>query len=160
MHFRSALARIAAGVGLSFAVRSARAQTADSSCAYEQCALSIVPRLLALDVVRGAREERVGTLAFLYPSRVTAVFAGSDAAERHAAHAFRLRRVAAVLTDLGVVVVATAGSHGIASTQTRRASATISGVGVALVASSVPVHFAADGELSRAVWEYNRRFGR
>jgi hypothetical protein len=156
MHLTKALL----GIALLFAVRSVGAQRADSSCVYEQCALSIVPRLFALDIVRGASEARVGSLAFLYPSRVTAAFTGSDAAQQHAAHAFRLRRVAAVLTDVGIVAVASAGGHAIVSTQNRRASATISGVGLAIVASSVPIHFAADGELSRAVWEFNRRFGR
>jgi hypothetical protein len=154
------LRRIAAAIGLSFAARSALAQGPDSTCRYEYCALSIAPRLLALDVVRGVREERVASLAFLFPARVTSVFAGNEAAEQRATHAFRLRRVAAVLTDVGAIVVASAGSHAVATAHRRGASVTLSGVGLAIIASSVPIHFAADGELSRAVWEYNRRFNR
>jgi hypothetical protein len=87
------------------ALQRAGAQLVDSSCvydrAYNRCALNIVPRLFALDVVRGAREERVASLAFLLPKRVVPAFAGSEPAEQHAASAFRLRRTAAVLTDLG-----------------------------------------------------------
>jgi hypothetical protein len=142
------------------AVERVGAQLGDSSCAYDRCALNIVPRLFALDVVRGAREDRVASLAFLLPKRVVPAFAGSEAAEQHAAHAFRLRRTAAVLTDLGLVVVVSAGSRAAASARGRSAASTMTGVGLAMIASSVPIHFAADGELSRAVWEYNRRFGR
>jgi len=142
------------------AVNRAGAQLGDSSCAYDRCALSIVPRLFALDVVRGAREDRVASLAFLLPKRVVPAFVGSEVAERHAAHAFRLRRTAAVLTDLGLVVAVSAGSRAAATARGRSTAATMTGVGLAMVASSVPIHFAADGELSRAVWEYNRRFGR
>lgn len=142
------------------AVERVGAQLGDSSCAYDRCALNIVPRLFALDVVRGAREDRVASLAFLLPKRVVPAFAGSEAAEQHAAHAFRLRRTAAVLTDLGLVVVVSAGSRAAATARGRSAASTMTGVGLAMIASSVPIHFAADGELSRAVWEYNRRFGR
>jgi hypothetical protein len=151
---------IRAAVMALMGVARAGAQSAESTCGYERCALNIVPRLFALDVVRGSTEERVGSLAFLLPSRVSGAFAGSDAAQDHASHAFRVRRVAAVLTDLGMVVVATAGSHAVATAHNRTASATISGIGLAIVAGSIPIHFAADGELSRAVWEYNRRFSR
>jgi hypothetical protein len=141
-------------------VERAGAQLTDSSGAYDRCALNIVPGLFALDVVRGAQEAPVASLAFLVPKRVVRAFAGSEPAEQHATHAFRLRRTAAVLTDLGLIVVVAAGSRAAVTAHNRSTTATISGIGLAMVASSVPIHFAADRELSRAVWEYNRRFGR
>ena len=154
-------ARLAgAAIALSFAARTAAGQGADSTCGYERCALNIMPRLLALDVIRGSAEARVSSLGFLFPRRVTTLFVGSEPAQRHADHAFALRRVAAVLTDVGVVVAASAGTRALAASSHREGATAAAIAGVAMVASSVPIHFAADGELSRAVWEYNRRFSR
>jgi hypothetical protein len=147
-------------VALLFAPGVARGQASDSSCAYATCALNIVPRLSALDVVKGSSEDRVGSLAFLFPRGVTAPFAGNEVAQRHAQHAFSLRRVASVLTDVGAIVAISASTRAVASTRQRGAATTAAIAGGALVASSIPIHFAADRELSRAVWEYNRRFSR
>jgi hypothetical protein len=132
----------------------------DSSCTYERCGLNIVPRLSALDVVRGASEDRVGSLAFLFPRAVSVPFTGNEIAQRHAEHAFSLRRIASALTDVGVVLTVSAATHAVASARQRDAATAAAIAGGAVIASSVPIHFAADRELSRAVWEYNRRFSR
>jgi hypothetical protein len=115
-----------------------------------------MPRLSALDVVRGSSEDRVGSLAFLFPHSVNAAFRGSDTAQLHASRAYRLRRVAAGLTDVGILMGAAATTRVVPSS--RRGIAV--SVAFAMVASSVPIHFAADAALSRAVWAYNRQFSR
>src|SRR4051812_44362424 len=66
-------------------------RSAASVCDYSRCALTIIPRLSALDVVRGDTETRVASLAFLFPRSVSAIFDGNDAARRHAARAFSQR---------------------------------------------------------------------
>jgi hypothetical protein len=142
------------------AARAAQAQGPDTACSYERCGLNIVPRLMALDVVKGAGETRVASLAFLVPHRVTAAFDGNDLARHRAEHAFRLRRVAAVLTDAGAIIAISAGVRAAATSKARGGSLAAAAAGTAIIASSIPIHFAADGELSRAVWEYNRRFTR
>jgi hypothetical protein len=145
-----------AAVLATVAVTRSAAQTTDSTRGYDRGALNIVPRLVALDVVRGAREERVSSLAFLFPHRVSAAFGTCEPAQLHAAHAFRLRRVAAVLTDAGLALAVASATRAVSPTD-RRFTLIAAG---AMVASSVPIHFSADAALSRAVWEYNRQFGK
>lgn len=143
-------------IGLALCSASLAAQSVDTSCTYARCALGILPRLTALDVVRGVGEERVGSLAFLFPRDVQGVFASNESAKRHAAHALSLRRVGAALTFAGGVLLVTGAVHAAASRNGRVPWAAAAGVGVATFGASVPVHFAADAELSRAVWAFNR----
>jgi hypothetical protein len=131
-----------------------------AACTYDVCALSIVPRLSGLDVVRGAREERVGTLSFLLPRAVNAPFVGSDAAQDHARRALSTRRVAAVLTDIGGAAALVGAIHASTAPRDRRWSVYVSLGGAALIGASVLPQFAADAELSRAVREYNRQFAK
>ena len=139
---------------LAIAARASGAQSPDSACTYARCALNIVPRLSGLTVVRGEREARLATLAFLWPSSVTATFALDSSAFAHARSATRRRMVAALLTDVGAAIVVASGTH---SPGAHRSTIV---AGAALIAASMPVHFAADAELSRAVWDYNRAFNR
>jgi hypothetical protein len=138
---------------------AAAAQTADSLCGYSRCALSIAPRLVALDVVRGDAEVRVASLAFLWPRDVSRTFASDSVAHTFAERAVRHRRVAAVMTDVGVFALAAgalrARGHGGSA-----AGGALLSVGGGLVVASVPIHFSADADLSRAVWRYNERFSR
>lgn len=133
---------------------AARAQAPDSSCDYARCSLTIIPRLTALDVVRGAEESRVTSLPFLVPRNPVRIFSANAEARDHASRAFRVRRVAAVLTDLGIGVAAVSGIRA-AGSRDRRAVGIQFSVAAALVAASVPIHFRADAELSRAVRAYN-----
>jgi hypothetical protein len=154
--------RIRSGLGLAVVMlaRVATAQTSSRPCDYSRCALNIIPRLTALDVVRGDSEERVGSLAFLFPRDVSEAFAGSAEARAHADRAFGQRRVGAVLTNVGGALLAGGLIRTAATSDTRRASIGTAIAGAALVGISVPIHFAADAELSRAVREFNRRFAR
>lgn len=140
------------------AAHESRAQTA--ACDYSACALSLVPRLSGLDVVRGTSEQRVGSLGFLTPRDVRAVFAGSIAAQEHADRALSIRRVAATLTDAGALLAAAGVTRALATPHGRRVSVAISLTGLALIGASVLPQFGADAELSRAVREYNRQFAR
>lgn len=126
-------------------------------CTYDACALSLIPRLGGLDVVRGNAEQRVGSLGFVLPRDVRPAFTGNAAAQAHAARAQSIRRVAAVLTDAGGILAA-AGLMRALSSNGRRTSLMVAAGGLALVGASVPPQFAADAELSRAVREYNRQF--
>lgn len=137
-------------------IMSTRAQGMDSNCTYTRCGLSIVPRLTGLDVVRGEAEARIGSLPFLWSHDVSALFARDAAARSFAVRATGRRRIAAALTDAGAFVIA-AGAIGMLHDRGRiRGASPIAVVGgLALVGASVPVHFSADADLSRAVWRYN-----
>ena len=145
------------------AVPSADAQRAET-CTYGSCALWIVPRWNGLAVTRGADGPDVANLGFFIPRSVTGALragaegAAADYATACAERALRLRRAGATLTDIGAVaagvVVASAASRG-------RATATekvVGAVGATLLVVSVPLQFAADGALSRAVWWHNARY--
>ncbi len=129
---------------------------AQGACDYNRCALSISPRLTGLDVVRGTSEIPVASLGFFVPRDVRAPFASSDIATRFAVDATRMRRQATVLSAVGALATATGIVHGV---RHHRAPAYgFTGAGASLLLFSVPMHFAADAALSRAVWEYNRQF--
>lgn len=132
-----------------------RAPAIDSSCTYAGCALAIIPRLTALDVVRGDREERVASLGFLIPGRMPEIFAIDERAFRHARRAVTYRRIGAALTDLGGAIVL-AGAYASARRRDHTAPTDVILTGSTCIVLSVPIHFAADAELSRAVREYNR----
>lgn len=129
-------------------------------CAYEVCALNVVPRWNGLAVVRGANEEHVSTLGFFIPGRLPGAFAGVPAAEALGRQAVRTRRVAAVLTDLGALAIAigalrASGDHGTDDTARLWLAS-----GAASLGLSVPLQFRADGFLARAAWRYNAQFSR
>lgn len=132
---------------------------AGAACDFTRCGLGLLPRLTGLDVVRGADETPVASLGFLRAGDVRPAFAGDTAAVRHAVMAMRLRRAGAALTTLGIAGAAAAVWRG-ALSHDRAGSAAFAAAGATLFAVSVPVQFAADAELSRAVWIYNRRFTR
>jgi hypothetical protein len=144
---------------LSLPFSAAVAQTADSLCGYSRCALSIAPRLVALDVVRGDAEVRVASLAFLWPRDVSRTFVSDSVAHAFSKRAVRSRRLAAVMTDVGVFAL-TAGALRSRGHAASAAGTAFLSIGGALVVASVPIHFSADAELSRAVWRYNARFSR
>src|SRR6185312_6867383 len=128
------LLAIAALVG--FPCRSVGAQAATDRCDYARCSLDIVPRLAGLAVVRGAPEQRVATLPFLWPARVAPVFGDDSVARAHAVKATRRRALAAVLTDVGAVLAIVGASR------SPRAAHSAVAVGAAIVAVSVPIQFA------------------
>jgi hypothetical protein len=142
------------------------AQT-DTACAYERCALGIAPRWNGLAVVRGRSGLRVANLHFFWPRDVSGTLAGPDAtafgadsAGAAAGRAVRLRRVGAALTDGGVAFLAAAAAAAIAAGHARRNDRLLVGAGVTMLGVSVPLQFAADGALSRAVWWHNARYTR
>ena len=167
---------IGIGVALLAAIaRSAGAQDAaatrpasvDAQCSYRECALSIAPVWNGLTVVRGADGRRVANLDFFLPRDVAPALrgdapgaVGADSAFAHAERAVALRRVGAVLTDMGgvamVIAIVRAASAGRAS----RSDQVVGGTGLAALLVSVPLQFAADGALSRAVWWHNLRYAR
>lgn len=141
-------------------VVAATPPSADSACSYERCALGIAPTWSGLNVVRGTDGTRVASLGFFWPRDLAPVFAGRDSAARYATRAVRVRRGGAVLTDAGILLLGYAVARQIGTGGLRRGDRVAAGAGVAAMAASVPLQFAADGLLSRAVWWHNTRFGR
>ena len=141
-------------------VASARLGSAPSSaptCTYLHCALAIAPAWNGLDVVDGSAGRRVSSLGFFWPRSIAATFAGSDSATVYGERAYRVRRTAAVFTDVGMLLLGyaaarqvTGGLHG--------ADRVIGAAGAGAFAIGVPLQFSADGLLSRAVWWHNARY--
>lgn len=163
-HTGSAAAQRAVVTPLASATSGAHA---DTGCTYQRCALGIAPRWNGLAVVRGRAGVRVANLHFFWPHDVSAALAGPDAtavgadsARASARRAVRLRRMGAVLTDGGIALVASAAAGAIAAGHTRRSDRLLAGAGAAVLGLSVPLQFAADGALSRAVWWHNARYTR
>ena len=124
-----------------------------ASLAYQRNALGIAPVWNGLAVVRGAERSRVANLNFFWPRRLDDAFLG-DSARYYGSRAFRTRRVAAMLTDAGALLLAAAVvRRGRDEAVARRIA--IAGAGAFAV--SVPLHFAADDWLARAVWWHNAR---
>jgi hypothetical protein len=137
------------------------------ACDYRACALGIVPNWSGLAVTRGVAGPRVANLSFFWPRDVSAVLrgtgidvAGADSAAAQARRAVGLRRSAAALTDAGIVLGAIAAGRALSAGRMRRADGMIAAAGAAAFGVSVPLQFAADGALSRAVWWHNLRFAR
>lgn len=127
--------------------------------AYTGCALGIVPAWNGLLLSRGAGAEHLGNLNFFWPHPIAGLVTG-DSARESARHAFVTRRRAAVLTDLGGLLLL-AGAAGVA----RRGDLggtprTLAIAGASMFAVSVPLHFAADAWMSRAVWWHNSAYSR
>jgi len=140
--------------------RVAAQSTADDSCTYRRCALAVVPAWNGLDLVRGERGERVGRLGFLWTRDVSPIFAGDPRALGFAKRAVRTRRTAAFFTDVGGALLLMALAGGLADRAHSDRWQAIAIGGGATFAVSVPLQFAADGHLSRAVWWLDARFAR
>ena len=124
-----------------------------ASLAYQRDALGIAPVWNGLAVVRGSERSRVANLNFVWPRRMDDAFLG-DSARFYASRAVRTRRVAAMLTDAGALLLAAAVvRRGPDEAVARRIA--IAGAGAFAV--SVPLHFTADDWLARAVWWYTAR---
>jgi hypothetical protein len=136
----------------------------DTTCSYRDCALGIAPTWNGLAVVRGSGGPRVANLHFFLPHDVSTALRGdpfalgADSAAATARRAVSLRRAGAALTDLGVVLTGVALASGLRAQRMRTQERVVGGVGLAAMLVSVPLQFAADGALSRAVWWHNMRY--
>jgi hypothetical protein len=162
------------GAACAAAVHSASAQHAgrdapgaSGECAYTACALNIAPRWNGLAVVRGSDGPPLANLNFFWPRDITASLrgpapfpAGADSAAAQARRAVRIRRIGAAFTDVGLVAGAIGAVGAFRAGRIRTTDGVLLGVGGAALGVSVPLQFAADGALSRAVWWHNRRYAR
>ena len=130
------------------------------NCTYESCALGLAPAWNGLSITRGISQREIANLGFFWPSDIRPVFSDNAPALEAATEALRMRTVAAVLTDAGLVALATGLARAGFQREFDGFSRVLTGVGVAALGISVPLHFAADGYLARAVWWHNRRFSR
>ena len=141
---------------------------ADGTCDYRRCALTIAPRWNGLAVVAGDGGPTVANLHFLLPRDITASLTGSDSrgaigadsAAVYARRALRLRRAGAALTDAGLVLGVVAALHASQGQRNAGRTTALAAAGGAALAVSIPLQFAADGALSRAVWWHNLRYAR
>jgi hypothetical protein len=139
----------------------------DSACSYRSCALSIAPRWDGLAVVRGVEGRRIANLHFFWPRDITddlrggdTTAVGTDSVTFHAQRAVTLRRAGAGFTDLGGLALAVAVSRAVRDGHVSHRDQAVAGAALGALVVSVPLQFAADGELSRAVWWHNVRFAR
>ncbi len=128
-------------------------------CPYARCALSIVPAWNGLLLVRGAESQHLGNLNFFWP-RPISWFVTGDSAQVSARNAFVTRRRAAVLTDFGGLLLLSGAVAVARRGEFSGTPRTVAVVGATMFAISVPLHFAADGWMSRAVWWHNAGFSR
>ena len=138
-----------------------------ATTAYRSAAFSIAPRWDGLAVVRGANRERVANLHFFWPRDITPELRGTDTTAigldsltRHVQRAVALRRAGAGFTDLGVLTMAVAVVRSLRDGRFATRDQQLAAAAVGALVVSVPLQFAADGELSRAVWWHNLRFAR
>ena len=114
----------------------------------------------------GSAQRRLANLNFFLPRDVAPVLRGDPGAEGadsalvHAQHAVALRRAGAVLTDVGAVAVIVALTRAATGGRASTSDRVIGGAGLTALLVSVPIQFAADGALSRAVWWHNVRYVR
>ncbi|HEX6574443.1 MAG TPA: hypothetical protein VF042_05680 [Gemmatimonadaceae bacterium] len=137
----------------------AQARTS-ANCSYQECALGLAPAWDGIEITRGDSQRRVGSLGFFFPQDITSAFAGDPEAVDVARDAFRIRQAAAILTDAGIVLVGTGVARALFQREFDGLSTTLTAVGGVSFLGGVPLQFAADGALSRAVWLFNRRFAR
>ena len=133
---------------------------APANCTYQTCALGLAPVWDGLAVTRGDSERRVATLGFFLPGDVSSVFEGDAEALEAARAAVQMRQIGAALTDGGLVLAATGIARALFRRDWDKLSTAFTIGGATALGVSIPVQFAADGQLSRAVWLYNRRFAR
>jgi hypothetical protein len=158
-------------IALAAAAAPARAQDTaavaaprDAACSYRQCAFGIAPTWNGLAVVRGAGGPRMANLHFFWPHDVSAALrgdpfaVGADSAAASARRATSLRRAGATLTDVGIVATAVAVVSGLRARRLRTEERVAGAAGFTALLVSVPLQFAADGALSRAVWWHNLRY--
>jgi hypothetical protein len=125
------------------------------------CALGIAPRLTSLAVVRGDSQTSAGSLSFVWPrSGFLSAFDGDSIARAAARRSLRTRVSGAALTDLGVALLGGTAVHASGHRGFHRGTTALASAGALAVAISVPIQFAADGQLSRAVFHFNQQFAR
>lgn len=139
---------------------AARAQRAEPSrlpanCDYRSCGYNIIAALHGLKVTSGTQETPVATLGFLWTRDISAVFEGEGQSEARAA--VRTRRWGALLTDIGLALIVTGAVSAATNDLDERAAHLMLG-GAASLGLSVPIQFAADKHLARAVWQHNARY--
>lgn len=127
-------------------------------CNYTRCALGIAPAWNGLLVTRGVAEERVGNLGFFWARSLAPIFAGSDSAAAYGNRAVRVRQVAAVLTDAGALALGYSLIRGAARGKLDGNDRLVAIAGGSAFVVSVPLQFAADGLLSRAIWWKNAEY--
>ena len=166
-HIRLSFMFVCAASAHAAAQTTSASRPADTTCTYQTCALSIAPAWDGLRVMRGGGGQRVANLHFFWPNDIDDVLRGSDgsavgadSAAAHARRAVQLRWVGAGFTDAGALAIGAAVLRAIGAGHVSKRSQVIAGVGLGALVISVPLQFAADGELSRAIWWHNLRYAR
>jgi hypothetical protein len=138
---------------------AAQARPPAPACPYAECALGISPVWNGLMVVRGQEQVPVTNLDFFWPRPVATVMTG-DSARRYATKAFVVRRRAAVLTDVGALLLLAGAAQAVHAGRLDTPSRALLLTGAGGLAISIPLQFSADAWLSRAVWWHNTAYSR
>ena len=132
----------------------------EANCTYQRCSLGLAPVWDGLAVTRGDSERTVTVLGFFWPGDVRRPFESDPEALEAAEEAMRIRQIGAALTDAGIVLAATGLARALFQRDWDNLSTALTLGGGVSLGASIPFQFAADGELSRAVWLFNRRYAR
>ena len=162
---RDCIRKALAVAGLSVATVNAgtvhaQGDRAPANCTYESCALGLAPAWNGLAITRGISQRPIANLGFFWPEDVRPVFSGDPQALEAADQALQARTVGAILTDAGLVLLATGLARAGFQREFDGLSKALTIAGSTSIGVSIPFQFAADGYLSRAVWWHNRRFAR
>ena len=139
------------------------AATDSAAATYRARALRVEATWKGLAVVRGAAGTPVANLSFFWPHDVTDSVRGdilapfADSVALNTRLALSLRQGGAFLTDAAGGVFALGALHALINGGMNGTDATLAGIGVTLLGISLPLQFAADNALSRAVWWHNLR---
>lgn len=155
---------IAAGIGFATVVTppfaSGQVERPPANCTYESCALGLAPAWDGIAITRGISQRPIATLSYFYPGDIRPVFADNAQALEAAEQALQTRTIGAAFSDGGLLLLATGLARAAFQREFDGLSKALSLTGAAAIGVSFPLHLAADGYLSRAVWWHNRRFSR
>jgi hypothetical protein len=108
----------------------------------------------------------VANLNFFWPHDVTdavrgdILAPGADSVAAQTRRAYTLRQGGAFFTDAAGAVFAVTALHALLRGGVNATDGKLAAAGMTLLAVSVPLQFAADNALSRAVWWHNFRLAR
>jgi membrane-associated phospholipid phosphatase len=159
---RAAVIALIAMMALPQTAKAQQAGPANMPCIeYERCALGLIASGTGMTVFQGADATPRAKLGFFLPGKaLDEVFAGDTTAIRLGRDALAQRRVGAVLSFTSSLTVLAASLMANDAGVDRKATGSVFLLGAAQLAGAVHFQLKADNTLSRAVWQFNRRFAR
>src|SRR5215218_8720087 len=136
---------------------SAQSATACPVAGFSTCAVRAESHLLGgVHIVRGLDAADAGRARTFGGPDLSTLLAGSDSATAHAQHYTRSARRSGALGVVAAALFVAAAVVDLRDREVTDAGVVLVGAGSAVGLASLSQHFAAQRELSRAVWWYNR----